>query len=78
MPIKTPMNDARALRVMKFEAIEDVDSEDDWAEVLTSQVMGAVTHVQGECKVLQLENMNEMMLGSTFFLEMCVWFNFEQ
>ena len=32
------MNDARALLVMKFEDIEEVDNEDDWADALTSQV----------------------------------------
>ena len=32
------MNDARALLAMKFNNIENVDDENEWAEVLTSQV----------------------------------------
>ena len=38
LPVKTAMNDDRALLVMKFDCIEDVDDENEWAEVLTSQV----------------------------------------
>ena len=32
------MNDARAQLVMKFEDIEEVGNEDDWADALTGQV----------------------------------------
>ena len=32
------MNDARALRTMKFANLEEIDVQDDWAEILTSRV----------------------------------------
>ena len=38
LPLKTPMNDNRVLLAMKFNNIENVDDENEWAEVLTSQV----------------------------------------
>ena len=38
------MNDARALLAMKFNNIEDVDDENEWAEVLTSQVSSTYKH----------------------------------
>ena len=44
LPVKTPMNDARALLAMKFNNIEDVDDENEWAEVLTSQVSSTCKH----------------------------------
>ena len=38
LPIKTPMNDNRAILAMQFNSIIEVDCQEDWSEKLTTQV----------------------------------------
>ena len=38
LPFKTAMNDRKAVIAMKFNNIEDVEDENDWAAILTKQV----------------------------------------
>ena len=38
LPFKTAMNDRKAVIAMKFDNIEDVDDENNWALTLTNQV----------------------------------------
>ena len=38
LPFKTAMNDRKAVIAMKFNNIEDVEDENDWAAILTNQV----------------------------------------
>jgi hypothetical protein len=38
LPFKTAMTDRKAVIAMKFNNIEDVEDENDWASILTNQV----------------------------------------
>ena len=38
LPFKTAMNDRKAVIAMKFNNIEDVEDENNWAAVVTNQV----------------------------------------
>jgi hypothetical protein len=38
LPFRTAMNDRKAVIAMKFNNIDDVENENDWAAILTKQV----------------------------------------
>lgn len=38
LPVKPVMNEARALKALKFDNLNEVDDEDHWANILSTKV----------------------------------------